>query len=80
MRLLKQFLGFPIMIIMFFHTLYVTYMIVKNTDPVDLTQVESGEELYKHIQPHSVRFYERNKIWLHLINIVCWIIFIKIIL
>jgi hypothetical protein len=80
MRLLKLILVFPIMIIIFFHSLYVTYMIVKNTDLVDLAQIESEEELNKHIQPHSVMFYERNKIWLHLINIACWIIFIKIIL
>lgn len=79
MRIIKQILGFPIMIIIFFYSLYVAYMIVKNSDPADLVNIDSAEDLDKHIEPHMVRFYEANKIWLHLINGICWFILLKLI-
>lgn len=80
MRTVKRILGFSIVIIMFIYSLYVTYMIVKNSDPADLVNIDSAEDLDKHLEPHMIRFYETNKIWLHLINGICWVIFLKLIL
>jgi len=64
---------------MFFYSLYVTFMIVKQSDPTDLANIGTEDELDKHISPHVVKFYETNKILLHLINITCWLILLKII-
>jgi hypothetical protein len=54
-------------------------MIVKQSDPTDLANIGTEDELDKHISPHVVKFYETNKILLHLINITCWLILLKII-
>lgn len=79
MRTVKRILWFSIVIIMFIYSLYVTYMIVKNSDLADLVNIDSAEDFDKHLEPHMVRFYETNKIWLHLINGVCWFILLKLI-
>ena len=79
MQTVKRILDFLIVIIMFIYSLYVKYMIVKNSDPADLVNIYSAEDLDKHIEPHMIRFYETNKIWLHLINGICWVIFFKLI-
>lgn len=56
------------------------YMVIKNTNPIDLDEIESNEDLNKMLNPFVETFYNTNKILLHIFSIICWALFLKAIL
>lgn len=80
MTSIKRILGWAIVVIMFFYSLYVAYMIVKESNPADLISLETEEEFDKVLSPHLEKFYNDNKILLHITNFLCWLILIKVFL
>ena len=80
MTTIKRILGWSIVVIMFFYSLYVTYMIVKESNPADLYSIETEDEFNKVLSPHLEIFYNNNKILLHIINVLCWLMLIKVFL
>lgn len=77
---LRKVYGLPISFILFIYQIYVMYMIIQNTNPADLDDMESNEELDKHLNPFLEEFYNTNKIFLHIFSISCWVLFLKAIL
>lgn len=77
---LKKVYGLPISFVLFIYQIYVMYMVIKNTNPIDLDEIESNEELDKHLNPFVQEFYNTNKILLHTFSIICWVLFLKAIL
>jgi hypothetical protein len=55
-------------------------MVIQNTNPVDLDEIESNEDLNKMLNPFVETFYNNNKILLHIFSIICWVLFLKAIL
>lgn len=67
---------FPIMII---YQLYVTYMIVKESNPADISN-KSEEELYEIVTSYSKPFYQKYKTFMYSISIIVWLLLIKFII
>ena len=80
MKKLRKVYGLPISFVLFIYQMYVMYMVVKNTNPVDLDEIESNEDLNKMLNPFVETFYNNNKILLHIFSIICWVLFLKAIL
>lgn len=56
------------------------YMIIKETNPMDLDEIETNEDLEKHLNPFVENFYTNNKIFLHIFAIISWLTFLKMVL
>ena len=80
MKKLRKVYGLPISFVLFIYQMYAMYMIVQNTNPVDLDEIESNEDLNKMLNPFVETFYNNNKIFLHIFSIICWVLFLKAIL
>lgn len=70
----------PTLFIISIYQLYVTYMIVENTDFLELSEIENEYDLNVKIKKYSDTFYYNNKIYLNCINLAFWFIFLNIII
>jgi len=80
MKKLRKIYGLPISFVLFIYQIYVMYMVIRNTNPVDLDEIESNEDLNKKLNPFVETFYNNNKTLLHIFSIICWVLFLKAIL
>jgi hypothetical protein len=80
MKKLRKIYGLPISFVLFIYQIYVMYMVIRNTNPVDLDEIESNEDLNKMLNPFVETFYNNNKTLLHIFSIICWVLFLKAIL
>lgn len=77
---LRKVYGLPISFVLFIYQIYVMYMVIQNTNPADLDEIESKEDLNKMLNPFVETFYNNNKTLLHIFSIICWVLFLKAIL
>jgi len=77
---LRKVYGLPISFVLFIYQIYVMYMVIQNTNPADLDEIESNEDLNKMLNPFVETFYNNNKTLLHIFSIICWALFLKAIL
>lgn len=67
----------PIMVI---YQFYVVFMIVEDSNMGDLYEIETPEELEKHVKPHTDKFYAKYKYIMHGISLIVWLLLIKYII
>lgn len=79
MKYLMFIYRMPMWFIILCYQLYVTYMIVKDSDPQDLESINTEEDLAKHLKPHVDKFYTTYRVPLNIFTIIFWLSFIKIV-
>lgn len=80
MRILSFLYRLPALPIMIGYELYVINRIVKASNIDDLTEIQSNGELKKHTEPHMETFRKEYSATLHLVSILSWITFIRIVI
>ncbi len=80
MRFLKFLYTLPVLPILIGYELHVIFMIVKETDPDQLMDIETEKELKNHTTPHMDNFRKKYAGPLHLFSILFWITFIRIVI
>ena len=70
----------PMLPIMVLYQLYVVIMIVRQSNQADLHEIETPEELEKHIKPHTDNFYNKYKYFMYAWSTIFWLQLIKYII
>ncbi len=78
MKVFYRIFKIPSLVFEMGYQIYIVYQITKNNDMSVLSEIDSPEELQKHLKPHLDKFHQKYEIILNIFNIITWLTLLKI--
>lgn len=79
MKLINFLYNLPTLPIVLAYQFYVTYRLVRDNDEFKLDDIDSEEKLWDEVKPYVDEMYKTYKYHFHLVCILFWINFLRIV-